>query len=64
MKPEKQRRQKEKESNWTACNWFLAIVEKVNPTPRLAAMNKTNASDSRTRLPSMGTANKTLAAMR
>ena len=45
-----------------ACNWLRAMVEKVNPTARLAAIKMISASDSTARLPTKGTPNSNLAA--
>ena len=47
-----------------ACSWFFAMVENVMPMARLAAMKKREASNSRARLPWIGTSKMNLAAAR
>ena len=55
---------KKKNAICIACSWFLAMVEKVMPTARLAAMKKTSAASNSGTLPTIGTSNRNCAASR
>ena len=55
---------KKKNVSCMACSWLRAMVEKVNPTARLAAMKSTSTDDSSHRLPTIGTSNNSRAAIR
>src|ERR1044071_4291844 len=65
MKPDSRSEGRKKKNDiCTAWSWFSAMVEKVSPTARLAATKISVTASNSVRLPTIGTAKRSFAAIR